>query len=153
MTKTSKNKSKQRNWFQTQPYFVGSVFRLVKWHHFFFCRAQVFLSILLLGQVSSFAALHPFQLSWLCSFYVVFTFFSWLSQSSHYLRLLSAQNASLPLKEFLCSGRNLLALLENRSLHSHPTNIWTVASPLMSAFTPETSCAKAELSPSDVLNE
>lgn len=113
MTKTSKNKSKQRNWFQTQPYFVGSVFRLVKWHHFFFCLAQVFLSILLLGQVSSFAALHPFQLSWLCSFYVVFTFFSWLSQSSHYLRLLCAQNASLPLKEFLCSGRNLLALLEN----------------------------------------
>lgn len=40
MTKNSENKSKQRNQSQTQPYFVGSVFMLVKWHQVFLSRSD-----------------------------------------------------------------------------------------------------------------
>lgn len=84
----------------------------------------------------------------LCCLYLLL-----LSQSSHYLRLISAQTASLPLKEFMCSGRALLALLEDVPYTLTPPTFallilhWHLHLPL------ETSCAKPEVRPSDVLNE
>lgn len=101
---------------------------------FFFGLTQVFLSILLLGQFSSVADLHPFL-------WADFDHFM-LSLPSSLVPVISLSQAYIcpncfsAFKRVSVFWKSPPCPAWRCSLHSHPTNLCPVDSPLTSAFTP-----------------
>lgn len=152
MIKNSKNKSKQGNQFKTYSYFAGEVFILVK-QLFFGCLSPVFLSSLLAGQFSSFAA-PPLAISssktlliLCCLYYLLMVVLITSScQACTYLNCFSTFKRAAFRKSPLCPAWKC-------SLYTHPTNLCTVYSPLISVIYPWRIHVQSKASPSDVLDE
>ena len=150
MIKNSKDKSKQGNQFKTYSYFVGGVFHASE-TNFFFCLPPVFLSSMLAGHFSSFAALHltlsrsAKTLLILCCLYLLLMVAPTTSSSQACTHL----NCSSTFEELLLSGRAILANVP------YTLNPPSFALPILHqflSFTPEEFMCRAEARPSDVSN-